>query len=295
MSDVDFGAIAAAVTDRFNGEDAATVDTIPDVTPDQIETPAAPEVGVAETPAEAPEVDAFDDEGVTTFDRDYVKRLRDKEARYRTELREAQERWGDWDKTLDGLDDEQRGLARDLVSAILEGDVARAADIIGPDELAKVLGVTPAAVAEQVAEQTEDAPLTRADLQRELEEREAKQQTEREIKAVYDEAKKLGYNPDAKAGTPEFGKWVMLVQHAQAAGGIEAGHKAMEAAEAAERQRVIDEYVASRNAGSPAPGGAAGAASREPEGAWLEQDGNPLNNAMRRAMERVGGDRSQIG
>lgn len=296
MSDVDFGAIAAQVTERFNGEDAAAA-----AAPEPIETPAeAPAVETTETTeapaAEAPaEVDAFDDEGVTSFDRDYVSKLRGEAADHRTKLREEQERWAEWNKTLDGLDADQQGLARELVSSILEGNLTRAVEIIGPDELAKVLNVTPEQVADAVEAEGADAPLTRADLDRELAEREAKQQTEREIKAVFDEAKKLGYNPEAKRGTAEFGRWVMLVQHATAAGSVEAGHKALEAAEAAERQRVIDEYVASRNPGSPAPAGASGAAAREPEGAWLEKEGNPLQAAMRRAMDRVGGDHSQLG
>lgn len=284
---VDFGAIAEAVTNRMEGGDASPPEAAPEAAPETI----AP---IAETPEVPAEVDAFDDEKVQTFDRDYVTRLREEAARYRTEHREAQERWAEWDKTLDGLEPDQQGLARELVGAILQGDLARAAEIIGPDELAKVLNGT--AEAAPVEPSPADAPLTRAEFDQLLAEREQARRDAEAIESVYATARTLGYNPDAKPGDPALAEWATVIQYAQANGGnLEAGHKAYEAAKAAERQRIIDEFVASRSPGSPAPPAPGGPASREPDGAWLEKGGNPLNAAASRAMQRFAGDRTQVG
>lgn len=312
MSDtVDFSAIAANVTERLESASdtpaAEAVDT-PDVpaVPDQGSdggdlggsSLTAPQEPPADPPAPADdaEPDVFDDEKVQSFDRDYVTKLRGKEARYRTELRETQEQWKPWQETLAALNPEEQGLARELVASILQGDLARATEIIGRDALAEALGApaVPDSAAGAPADPN-DAPLTRAEAERMWAEREAAQAKERELAEVFEHAEKLGYNPKSEPGTPEFGRWTMLVQHAQAAGSLEAGHKALQAAEAAERQRIIDEYVASRSPGSPAPAAPAGAAAREPDGAWLEKGGNPLNAATRRAMDRLAGDRSQVG
>ena len=286
---VDFGAIAENVTARLNADDAPAPEAEPVDTPE-------PAVEVAPQ-AEAADADVFDDEKVQTFDRDYVSKLREKEARYRTERNEERERWAEWNKTLDGLDTDQQGLARELVGAILQGDLARAADIIGPDELAKVLsGETSVADAAAVDPPAGEAPLTQADFDRMYAEKERAREDAAAVTAVYEQARTLGYNPDAKPGSAEYGQWVMLVQYAQANGGdLDAGHNALKSVEDARRQSIIDEFVASRSNGSPAPAPSAGSASREKEGAWLEKEGNPLNAAQKRAMERVAGNRPQVG
>lgn len=289
--DVDFGAIASEVTAKLEGAiDPAPVAVEPDPVP-AVEVAAVPDASVTPEPAPATEVDPYDDEGVQTFSRGYVKRIREREEKARTERSEAQQRWDQWNQAVEGWDDEQQGLARDLLVAIREGDMAKVVGILGPDALAEAMapGTQPQPT------EPEDRPLTKAEFERELAEREAAKEKEANIRAVYSQAKTLGYDPEAKPGTEAFGRWVMLVQYAQAAGGIEEGHKQLEAVRAAERQRYIDEFVSSRSNGSPAPAGNSGAASRDPEDAWLEKSGNPLEAAKRRAMERVSAERTQVG
>ena len=301
-SSVDWSAIASGALDKIVAADAADAADGAVATPEPGVPLSAPEATapapVADTPAAAEAeaaADLYDDDKVQQFDREYVTKLREKEDRYRRERNEARERWAEWDKTLDGLDLDQQGLARELVASILQGDLERAAEIIGRDQLAEVLGAAQAAPAATAEPAPGEAPLTRADLEREFAEREKAREAQQQMDAVLSQAKGLGYNPDAKPGSPDFGRWVMVVQYAQANGGnLEAGHKALEAAEQAERQRIIDEFVSSRSNGSPAPAAGSGAAAREPADAWLEQAGNPLELAKRRALQRANEDHAQV-
>lgn len=275
-SSVDWDAIAASATARD--------DAPPDV-------PAAPEAipeapaPVVDTPSTEATTDLFDDPKVESFDRGYVEKLRKEAADRRTALRDSEERWKDWQEELDGLDDDQRGAARELVKAAKGGDALAMLTIAFGEEQAK-------SILAGMGEDAEPPPvappadvLTRADLERLLSERDAKAAQAEQVKAIESEAKALGYDPVAPQGTQERIDYVQLIEVARfrTDGDFAKAHEMIQSDRAAATQKIIADYIASKAPGSPA------AASN---GSVVPSDERPppssIDEALTRALEREG-------
>jgi hypothetical protein len=230
----------------------------------------------------ATEVDPFES-GADTFDRTYVEKLRNEAAARRTKQRELEEQWKPWQEALDGYDPDDKAAVLNLAKSLREDPDAAAAMMrryLGLDE--HEAGDGDPEVTTEAAQQAQKY-LTAADFDRLLQEREAKAQQEAQVKAINDEAKGLGYKPDAERGTPEHRKFVELVYVANhtTGGDLAKAHEALEA----ETQAIIDRFVASREAaanGAPTPPQAGGAAPSP------EREINNLDDARRAALERFG-------
>jgi hypothetical protein len=232
-------------------------------------------------PADTSTTDLFDDPKVESFDRAYVEKLRKEAADRRTALREAEERWKDWNESLDGLDDDQRAAARELVTAAKSGDALSMLTIaFGEEKAAEIMaGIN----AEQPAAPPAET-LTRAELERVLAERDAQAAREAQIKAVESSAKDLGYDPKAGPGTPERLAYIELIEVARhrADGDFAKAHAMIEADRAAKTQKAIDDSVASKANGSPAAATNAAVPSDE------RPPPRNIDEALRRALEREG-------
>lgn len=186
----------------------AVVDTPVDATPDAPASGAAPDA----TPAEQ-----------DTFDRAYVESLRKESAGYRTKAKTYEE-------AFDGYDDESRevflSLAKDLINA--------------PDDAARrMIEVSRSLLGDgfDAALTGEPKPLTQADVQRMLQEKDASAQEQAAIRAVEQEARDLGY----KDQTPDIAN-LFWYAHNETGGDLKAAHEKVAAA----KQSIIDEYLASK-------------------------------------------------
>lgn len=256
----------------------------------QTEVPAEASVP-APTDAPQPLSSAFDEQGASdpfdsgaeTFDRSYVEKLRHEAASRRTKQRELEEQWKPWQEALDGYEPDDKAAVLNLAKSLKEDPDAAAAMMrryLGLDDEEAPAGApeVTSAAAEQAAQY-----LTAADLDRLLQEREQRAQQEAQVKAINDEAKGLGYDPAAERGTAEHRRYVQLVYVANhtTGGDLAKAHEALEA----ERQAVIDQYVAAREAaadGAPTPPRAGGAAPSQ------EREIKSYDDGVLAARERFG-------
>lgn len=215
--------------------------------------PAAVTETVPTTPpaASAPaEVDPFDSPDTTTFDRNYVQKLREEAASRRTAVKPYEEAFSAYtEEQRAGWLSVARGLASDDDTARAEAakvlfDVAQ--EILGADHLAT-----------QTAEKPGGEPglgekqfLTEEQLEAKLAEREQAAALQREIAKVNEEVSALGY----KEGTPDYQDlmWRAVNQHGN---DIAKAHEARQA----ERQAIIDAYLAEKAGQAGAAPGVPGA------------------------------------
>jgi len=210
----------------------------------------APETAApaAETPA--PEADVLDDlAGIpedTKFDAAYVKKLRQEAAGYRTRAKQYD--------VFEQYAEEDRKVWTQMAELYQKDPVAAA------EYMAAIAdGVRNAQTPAEPQHQGDDAPLTRADLDRLFSERESKAAVEAETRRIELEARELGY----EVGTRQY-KYLIQTAIDDAGGDLKAAHAAIEA----ERQAIIDQYVggkAREQAGSPVAPAAVTAASQERE------------------------------
>lgn len=157
---------------------------------------------------------------------------------------------------FNGWDDPAAELVRGFVTKVREDPAAALRDLIsqgyGAAEAKELLDdvFNPPAPDEA----TEAAPLTQADLDRILTERDQAAAQERYISETQTEAKGLGYHPDAALGTEEAFAYQRMLSIAAGNGGdIKAAHDTFEAEKAAAVKAWRDAAVA-RGAAHPAPG-----------------------------------------
>lgn len=196
----------------------------PETTPPADPAPAAPPAApaVAETPAAPPaEPDSFP--------RSYVEELRRESAGYR-------QRAKPYDDVFGTLDDDSRSYLLELNQALVAGDTDRARALWDGIFAEPGTPAAPQAPAAPVLDQSAGY-LTAADLTRILDERERRAAEQAAVKSIEDEAGSLGYSTDSA-------DYVQLLWTANNVtnGDIAAAHAHLQA----ERQKIIDAYIASR-------------------------------------------------
>lgn len=197
----------------------------------------------AET-APAAEADVLDDlAGVpedTKFDAAYVKKLRQEAAQYRTRAKQYD--------VFEKYDEQDRQVWTKMAE-LYQTDPVAAAEYMA----AIADGVRKAQAPEPTPVAGDDQPLTAAQVQAMLAERDQKAAVAAETVRIEAEAKSLGY----EVGSRQY-KYLIQTAIDDTGGDIAAAHAAIEA----ERQAIIDQYVggkAREQAGSPvAPAAGAG-------------------------------------
>lgn len=202
--------------------EAAPVDA-PEISEAPVDAPEAAPEAEATGFAVEPTIDADLPDGVDKFDRGYVTKIREEAAKYRTE-------YAPFRDAFDGYDPEDRDALLTLAKELQENPSAaarrmlEASRAIAGDDFEKwVTG--------------DDQPeyLTPEALDARLQERESQQRLAAETAAIQKEAIDLGYQEN----TADHAKLFWLAAN-QTNGDLKAAHEAI----AAEKQAVIDAYVA---------------------------------------------------
>jgi hypothetical protein len=215
-----------------------------DIAPVSDDAPAAEAVVDA-----APEADVFEDEKVESFDRAYVTKLRTEAAGYRTKAKASEA----YDTAFSAYGDDERGFLLEIVAGIASGDAGTAKHL--QDIAARILGDDGASEAAKTAAEAvvDDAPLTKAQVQTLLKEREDAADMEKRVATIKSTAEGLGYKQD----TVDYD---ILLRTAQKNGGdLDKAHASLEA----NKQAHITAYLAAKAAdaeGSPTPAGSGGPA-----------------------------------
>lgn len=224
-------------------EDAPAADTAADTPPADVSADADTDPAPADVDAD---FDATPDDALPDMlPRAAVVKARKDAQRYR-------ERAKTYEEAFDGIDEADRGFFLDLAAAykqaVTSGDTARALELadhfrstLTPAEQAAVT----AAAAADPPTPGDDRPLTRAELDAYLAEKEAaKAAADAEAKAlqdIHDEAKTLGYEPD----TVEYRLLLTVATTEPAAErNLAKAHDILKARE----QAAIDAYVARQQA-----------------------------------------------
>lgn len=221
-------------------------------------------VDVPEAAPEAVEADPFDTPETDQFPREYVEKMRNEAAKYRTKAKEYE--------VFDSYADDERAAWKELAQQMQE-DPATAARAM--EQIAQqILGqdgedATPEEVREEAAEF-----LTRSQLENFMKEYEDKAEQSRLVSAIESEAKTLGYEP----GTADYVS-LMWLNANKTGGDLKAAHELKKA----EKQAAIDEYLAAKAA--EADGTPAAAAGAVPSG----ENGPPhdLQGSKAAMMERL--------
>ncbi len=200
-------------------------------------------------PAAGAEADPFDDPSTDSFPRPYVERLRSEAAARRTEA-------AAFKSAFEGYTPEDQAVLLDLAKT-LRTDPASAAAWM-QEQAQALLDADPDPAGGQDPADP-DAPLTRAQLDAYLAERDQKAAAERaqadQLAKIAGEAKTLGFDPEAKVGQAAR-DYVALLHAAN----TETGGDLAKAAEVvrSERQKIVDDFLAAKAAG-------AGAATTPPQ------------------------------
>lgn len=194
----------------------------------------------------------------------YIKQLRQESAKYRTERNELVEQYG---KRFEGLAPEDANLFLEVVEAY-KTDPAAAARWMeeNAQALRARLGPDAAAAVQQQADA--DKPLTRAEVERIMAEREQAAQQQAAVAAVNKQVTDLGIDPASYAG-----KALMLRAIEDHKGDIAAAHAAMQAERDALAKEAVAAFLADKErtadttAGVVPQAGASGQAERKAKSA----------------------------
>ena len=229
---------AEDVQNRIAAVEAATGQTLPDVEPTgggPTPVAVAPVVTPEPTPP-TPAADPFDVPTNTTFDRPYVERLRAEAAEYRTKAQAY--------KDLESLTPEKRDawltLARTMETNPTQAyqwldEIVKSA----PEVLQQQGGPAPVSVVP-----AGEAPLTRADLDQILGQRDAAQVEKQLINEVYGDLKAVGI--DAESSDPVEAATAIAIMKVAAettGGDIKAAYDLVVTGP---RQKAIDAFVAEK-------------------------------------------------
>jgi hypothetical protein len=231
---------------------------------------ASPAPGVVEVDALA---DLPTDQAV--FDRGYVERIRAEGAKHRVAAREAAEKLNGYEQVFGQYDEVDRGVWLDLArtwatdpaaAAQTMDRIARAVLADGGTQ-ADVVEAQQEAMAETIAaEQPGLTPdMVQQQINAALAEREQAQAQEKAIQGIRDEIAAAGFDPDSREAHS-----VLYAANRETNGDLQAAIALVKA----DRQKIIDDYVAERARGGPlpAPDGGAGTGA-PPEILNLDQAG----------------------
>lgn len=241
---------------------------------------AAAETATDTLDAPVVDTDPFDDPSTEQFGRDYVEKLRKEAAENRVRAKEVADKWQPWAETLDGFEADDRQAVLELATALRTNPEAAEQWMKAYLGLDDEGGGTEPTPTEPTA--GESNYLTAEDVKRILAEERQEQARQAEVQAISSEAKKLGYDPAAAKGSPEWRRYaeLMAVASYSTDGDLAAAHKQIEA----ERQRVVADFLESKkNTGgaTPPPNGAGAAPS-------TERQISSIDEGYRAAKERFG-------
>lgn len=214
-----------------------------------VESPVA-EVADASPAAAAPASDPWDDPGVEQFPRDYVERLRKENAGHRTKAKGFEEAFAGFEPDDQAvLLETIKTLAADPQAGLAQWDaIAKSLHEQYPDEQTP----TGAELKAEAEGENEDKPLTRKELEAFYAQKAEEEGVAQKTKEVLAEAKELGYTE----GTAAYQRLMWMTANMP-----EFGYDLAKADAAikAEKQSVIDAYIAEREAdaegGTPTGGG----------------------------------------
>lgn len=220
----------------------------------EAEKPPAPAEPAGEPPAsEAPPAAAPEsaapagEEEPKVYDAEYVRKLRDGEAKYRT-------RYAPFRDAFEGYEDGEVEAFLELAKQLREAPEAAAQRMI---EAAKAIYGD--RFPEVLEGEQGPKPLTREDLERELAERDAQREQQAAIASVEEKARSLGYQDD----TADW-RELMFLASTKHNGDLNAAHKAIEDRKA----KIVEDYLkskADKNGRFPAgTGGGQAAGESEP-------------------------------
>lgn len=188
--------------------------------------PEAPAAGEASPAGEPAVEDVLDDlAGLpedTKFDKSYVAKLRKEAAGYRTKAKQYD--------TLESYDEADRKVWLQMAE-LYKTDPAAAAEYMEAIAQGVKSAATPAPVEPAAGD---DAPLTRADVERLFSERESAAAVQAEKVRIDQEAAGLGYT----VGSRQY-KYLIQTARDETGGDLKAAHDAIEA----EHQARIDQFV----------------------------------------------------
>lgn len=223
----------------------------------------APADAVVDAPVDTPSADApADDLGTFGEHAAYIKQLRSEAAGYRTKAK-ASERY---ESAFNGYSDEEQDVWLELATGLLNDPAATA------DRLQEIADRARGPKApEPVA--GDDAPLTKSQLDKVLKEREDAADLDKRTAAIVSQAEGLGY----KNGSVAYR--TLLITAQENGGDIAGAHAAIQA----ERQGIIDAYVAAQAAaaeGTPTPAGTAAPAGQERKITTFNEAGDALREMI---------------
>lgn len=211
-----------------------------------------------------------------SFPKDYVTKLRQSGAKYRTELREAQAKVAEYEPLAGAFEgyspEEAQGWQNFISQARVDPQGAIGAlmqegyglDREGATALLDTIFEAGGETAPTPEAPTGDPndpnrPMTVAEFHAAQAEAEQQRHLEAEVGAVQHEAQGLGYDPSAVVGSPEEYRYTRLLHIAanNTAGDLSKAHEALVAEEQATVQSHLARMAAEAN-GSPAPTGGNG-------------------------------------
>lgn len=186
------------------------------------------------TPPAGSEPDPFENTAVETFDRSYVEKLRNEAAAHRTKAKSYEQAFEGWDEG-----DQQVWLET--------VQLARLDPKAGAERLRQITellagGATPQEAADQV-DGKEPEYLTKEEVDRLLQERDEKAHIDAQVQKIAAKAESLGYEKDS----PSYTQLLVLARDVYK-GDLDKAHEAIKA----ERQKVIDDYLAEKAAAADA-------------------------------------------
>lgn len=225
-------------------------------------------VGAPEATPEPAEAAPAESSGVDALPAWAQKEIRDA----RKEAQSLRERAKPFAEVFDGYADDDREVLLTLARLVKE-DPTQGASYAR--QIADVLeGLTPAEAKAEIAEATAEAGsgLTEERLLQILEEREAKREREAQVLSIEQEAKALGYEPNSKSYVE-----LLWIANNQTKGDIAKAHEQI----TAERQKIIDDYLAQKaNETSTASPNAGTAPSSERKISNLNDSKSALNDYL---------------
>lgn len=233
----------------------------PDMTAEPVGTP---ETAPVET---APVVDAdpFEVADTTTFSRDYVAKVRSESAKYRTRAKELEATAKPYEEVFGKYDADDRAVWFQLAKTYMDDPKAAAAhmrqiaeDILKGDE----------------PDPEADTPLTKAEFEKRLNEREEERGRQAAVKAIQSEAEGLGYTKDSRAY-----KTLLLTAREDTNGDLKAAHELLQS----EKQAAVDEFIARKAKEaeeSPVAPGASGTAPSQAKEIKSWDDADDAFDAM---------------